>query len=361
VEFNYVSHVWGTPPGISIAARYDLLWDELAHADRLGFDYAMVPEHHFNPDESWMTDPTVFLASGAMCTERLRLAPMGYMPSLWNPIRLVETIAMLDNALHGRLDIGLASGVGPMYFGPFGADYSNRREHTIETAEILQAAYTSDGTFSYEGKFHSYRDVTLAVMPSQRPHPPIWIPSRDDKMLEYCAHKGFHTGFLWLTPRRISRPKYERFLGLWQAAAHTHRPKISYGTLTYVAETDAKALERAKLHIPNAYRAGAGPPSDDGGARAEMRRKMYIDRGEPETAEYVVHGRDVDWMMERNLLWVGSPDTVARQIVTAAAETPFNVVNAELNYGLMDRSEVWESTALFAEEVIPKVRDLDVC
>ena len=43
MEFTYVSHVWGTPPGISAAERYELLWDELAHADELGFDMTLVP------------------------------------------------------------------------------------------------------------------------------------------------------------------------------------------------------------------------------------------------------------------------------------------------------------------------------
>lgn len=358
MEFSYVSHVWGTPPGITVSERYDLLWDELANADRLGFDYAVSPEHHFNPDESWMTDPTVFCAAGAMRTENIRLAPMGYMPALWNPIRLVETIAMLDNVLHGRLEIGLASGVGPNYFVPFGADYARRRELTNEMADCLVAAWTSEGAFSFEGSDHSYTDVVPAIRPLQDPHPPIWIPTRDMDQLEHNADRGFNTGFLWLVPRHVAKPKFDRYIELFQQA-HARRPKISYGTLTYVAETDAKAVERARLHVPNAYRAGIGAPTDDAGMAHDRLRKMYQDRGEPEAAEYVIHGRDVDWLMEHNVIWVGSPDTVAERIATAAAEAPFNVLNTELNYGFMEKEEVWENASLFAEGVIPKVRDLN--
>ena len=35
--------------------RYEQLWRELALCDQVGFDYAFCVEHHFRPDESWMS------------------------------------------------------------------------------------------------------------------------------------------------------------------------------------------------------------------------------------------------------------------------------------------------------------------
>jgi alkanesulfonate monooxygenase SsuD/methylene tetrahydromethanopterin reductase-like flavin-dependent oxidoreductase (luciferase family) len=361
VQFAYVSQVWSQPDGISVSDRYKQLWDELVLADQLGYDYAVTTEHHFNPESGWMSDPTMFCTSVGVRTKNIRLAPMGYQPPLWNPVRLVETLAMLDNVVDGRLDIGLASGVSPLPFIPFRADYDNRRELTVETAEILLAAFGSDGTFSFEGKYHSYTDLTPAVMPVQKPSPPIWVPSRDREMLRYCAQQGFNTGYLWLVPRDLARERYSEYIELWNEQDHGRKPKIAYDGMAYVADTEEEAIERMSRHLATAFKVGAGAPGEDHtGPETVRMSERYRSRGETQAAELVLHARDARWLLDHNLLWCGTPETVAQQIAFAASESPFNVVNLELRFGQMDFAEAAANTQAFAEGVMPKLRDLEV-
>ncbi len=101
------------------ADRYDQLWRELALADELGFDYGFAVEHHFLPHESWMTSPSVFCTAGALSTKRMRLGSMGYIAPLYDPIRIIEEAAVLDQVLHGRLELGLVSGIVPEYYNHY--------------------------------------------------------------------------------------------------------------------------------------------------------------------------------------------------------------------------------------------------
>src|SRR3954449_7807478 len=115
MRFAHFTHVWNKP-NMTPAERYDQLWRELEVCDDLGFDYGFSVEHHFCAHESWMPSPTIYCAGAAARTRRMRIGPMGYIVPLYNPLRLVEDAAVLDQVLHGRLELGLISGISPIYF-----------------------------------------------------------------------------------------------------------------------------------------------------------------------------------------------------------------------------------------------------
>jgi alkanesulfonate monooxygenase SsuD/methylene tetrahydromethanopterin reductase-like flavin-dependent oxidoreductase (luciferase family) len=106
MKFAHFSHVWAKP-GMTPHERYEQLWRELALCDEVGFDYAFCVEHHFRPDESWMSSPSLYAVGAGARTERLRVGPMGYIVPLYHPLRLAEEIAIVDQMLGGRLELGL--------------------------------------------------------------------------------------------------------------------------------------------------------------------------------------------------------------------------------------------------------------
>ncbi len=103
-----------------------------------------------------MPSPAVYCTGGAARTRRLRLGPMGYIPFLYNPLRIVEEAAVLDQVLHGRLELGLVSGILPDYFVPYKADFHSRRQVTYEAVLLLKAAFSTEGPFSFAGQFYQY-------------------------------------------------------------------------------------------------------------------------------------------------------------------------------------------------------------
>ena len=343
---------------MTAAARYDQLWRELALADQSGFDFGFCVEHHFNPNESWMPSPSIYCAAAAARTRRLRIGTMGNVAPLYDPLRIVEDAAVLDNLANGRFELGLVSGIVPDFFGPYRADFQNRRAYTHEALLFIKKALTSEGAFSFTGELRRYENVMLGVKPLQKPHPPIWMHSRDGDTLALLAREGVHTGYLFLVPRSEVAPRYREYLRLWKEAGHPNIANIGYWILVSVDETDAKALERAKPHFEYCFTKVFGTRAD-GGVGYKRLAENHLKRGNPLGAEIALHAIDVEYLVERKLAFVGSPKTVIEQIKAAASEGVFNTVMGEFNIGEIAEEDLMRSIRLFGSEVIPALRDFE--
>ena len=244
MKFAHFSHIWAKP-GMTPHERYEELWRELQLCDELGFDHSFCVEHHFRPDESWMSSPSLYAVGAGARTKRLRLGPMGYIVPLYHPLRLAEEIAIVDQMLGGRMELGLVPGINPDYFRPFGLDYGQRKSPTLEFVDYLRAAFGDTQPFSFHGETFHTDSAEISVKPLQRPHPPLWMMSRDPQTLEFCAKNAINPGYFLVYPRADAAPRYRKFLADWQAAGHAQKPNIAYCTVVYVDETDEKAIDTA--------------------------------------------------------------------------------------------------------------------
>jgi alkanesulfonate monooxygenase SsuD/methylene tetrahydromethanopterin reductase-like flavin-dependent oxidoreductase (luciferase family) len=357
MKFAHFAHVWGKE-GMTPAERYQQLWRELMLCDELGFDYGFCVEHHFRPDESWMSAPGLYSVAAGARTKRIRLGGMGHIVPLHHALRLTEEIALADQMIGGRLEVGLVPGITPANFGPFGVDYETRRESTLEFVDFMKTAYAARDFFDFAGKFHKVEHARLAVPPAQHPHPPLWIETRDPATLDFCAEHGINTGYFFLYPREDGAPRYRKFLEKWQAKGWKHKPHIAYSCICYVDETDAKAMQ--KLAAAGAAYRGFLPPTRTQAeldAALEANGKRFEARGEPGAAEVARHLLDGKWQYERDLLLIGSPDTVAKKLKAIATEGMFDTFFAEFNFGNLAEDDLMRSINLFGTEVMPRLRD----
>ena len=357
MEFAHFSHIW-RKPGMTPHQRYEELWRELQLCDELGFDYSFCVEHHFRPDESWMSSPGLYAVGAGARTRRMRIGPMGYIVPLYHPLRLAEEIAIVDQMLAGRMELGLVPGINADYFRPFGLDYSQRKSPTLEFVDYLRAAFGPDQPFSFQGHdFHTER-AQISVPPVQRPHPPLWMMSRDPQTLEFCAEKGINPGYFLVYPRADAAPRYRKFLADWAKAGHPRKPKIAYCTVIYVDETDEKAIETARLRASRAYEGFLAPPKpgETFEQRAQAHAKKFIGRGEPGASEIMANLFDPDYILKNELVFIGSPRTVAEKIRAAAEAGVFNVFMGEFNFADLPERELLRSIRLFGEQVIPALR-----
>lgn len=358
--FAHFAHVWGKS-GMTPQSRYEQLWRELELADQLGFDYAFAVEHHFTPKESWMSSPNLFAVAAGARTKRIRLGAMGHVVPLHDPIRLLEEIAVVDQMLGGRLEVGLVPGIQDSYFKHFKANFAERREITQEFALFLKHAYSKGSPISFSGKRISCDEMELSVEPKQRPYPPLWMESRDPPTLEFCAREGLNTGYFLLFPRDVARERYAPYIAGWKANGWPGKPKIAYSTVVYVDETDEKAMRVAAADAGNAYR-GFFSTSDD---VEEVRKKQqetaeyFRSRGEPAAADIILNLLDIDYLVEHDLVLIGSPDTVTRKLRDWAKQGTFNTFFGEFNFGELGEDDLMRSIQLFGSEVIPKLRDYE--
>jgi alkanesulfonate monooxygenase SsuD/methylene tetrahydromethanopterin reductase-like flavin-dependent oxidoreductase (luciferase family) len=357
MKFAHFSHIWAKPD-MTPHARYEELWRELELCDALGFDYSFCVEHHFRPDESWMSSPSLYAVGAGLRTKRLRIGPMGYIVPLYHPLRLAEEIAIVDQMLGGRMELGLVPGINPDYFRPFGLDYGQRKSPTLEFVDYLRAAFGDTQPFSFHGADFHTDNAQISVPPVQRPHPPLWMMSRDPRTLEFCATNAINPGYFLVYPRADAAPRYRTFLADWQAAGHARKPQIAYCTVIYVDETDEKARETALFRAGRAYEGFLKPakPGETFEGRAHEHAKMFVGRGEPGASEIMQHLFDADYLFKNDLIFIGSPQTVAAKIKAAAESGLFNVFMGEFNFADLPQADLLRSIRLFGEQVMPALR-----
>ena len=105
-------------------------------------------EHHF-----WYSgwpvaapNPVQVCTYFAGLTERIRVGQTACILPDWNPIRLAEELAMLDNMTKGRLDVGIARGTDSTASIQFNVNANRRDRETnyalfSETLDILLKAW----------------------------------------------------------------------------------------------------------------------------------------------------------------------------------------------------------------------------
>ncbi len=100
-------------------------------------------------------------------------------------------------------------------------------------------------------------------------------------------------------------------------------------------------------------------PGETFEARAKEHAKMFIGRGEPGASEIMAHLFDADYLFKHDLVFIGSPQTVAAKIRAAAQAGVFNVFMGEFNFSDLPERDLMRSIRLFGEQVIPALRDYE--
>ena len=345
MKFAHFSQPWDRPD-MPPAMRYEQMWREVELADKLGFDFGFHSVHHFH---KLRPPTTVYCTATAARTKRIRLGPMGYIVPLYEPMRIVEEASILDNILDGRLELGLVCGAYPEYFRIQHVDWEQRRTMTNEAVLLIKTAFAG-GPFSFKGPYHEYHDVNLSVRPIQRPHPPLWMQSGDPETVRFLAKEGVHAGYFFTVNRKEMPPLFQEYVELWDQAGHEGKPNISYETFVYVDETDEAALTNGTRHVLEGMDWLYGNKTSRGVNESPRDRTG---------SEILSNVGNIEYLLDRNIVFLGSPETVVKRIRSAAKEGFFNTLLCEFNIGFISEAELMRSIKLFGERVIPALRGFD--
>jgi alkanesulfonate monooxygenase SsuD/methylene tetrahydromethanopterin reductase-like flavin-dependent oxidoreductase (luciferase family) len=239
MQFGVFDHIDddGRPVAGQLAQRLALA--ELY--DRLGFRSYHLAEHHGTP-LAHAPAPNVFLSALAARTKRLRFGPLVYVLPLYDPLRLAEEIATLDQLSGGRLELGVGRGASPLESALFGADTD--REQFLEALEVIRAALTSD-RLTHHGRFYDYEDVPIEVRPWQRPHPPLWFGiGRPDAAVWAAAND---VNACALLPAPLVRTITDRYRAEWEALGKPadELPLLGLNRPLVLAEDEGEAIRIA--------------------------------------------------------------------------------------------------------------------
>ena len=86
----------------------------------------------------------------------------------------------------------------------------------------------------------------------------------------------------------------------------------------------------------------------------------FIGRGEPGASEIMANLFDPNYLQKNELVFIGSPETVAQKIQSAAKAGVFNVFMGEFNFSDLPQSDLMRSIRLFGEKVIRRSADMSL-
>ncbi len=339
--FDWVDSDGVREPSQLYRERLDLVVD----AEVQGFDIYHLAEHHATP-LGLAPSPSVFLAAAAVRTTRIRLCPLVYVLPLYQPVRLAEEIAMLDQLSEGRLEVGFGRGGNPYELNVYGIEPGDAQRHYDQVLDAVMRILET-GEIDVPGA-PSGR-AALPVRLRQVPHPALWYPSSNAGSVPRLGRMGINTilGFSFRSPSieqtRLARDEY--FAGVAQAAPGTPvggaglpTPRFGMMRNIYVAQTDAEARERVVQAMNVFYE------------QFTAVWRLYGD---------VRHGTIQDFAsaIDEGLVLAGSPATVRAQLGKMLRASGCNHFAGAFSFGSLSYAEARSSLTLFGEEVAPALRE----
>ena len=242
MNFGFLTECY-VKEGKSHAQAFADTFEQVDQAESLGMDSVWMVEQHFRPWASILPSPMLIASAIAMRTQRMRIGLAVQVLPLSNPLRSAEEACMMDQISQGRFDYGVGrSGITKFYNG-FNVPYAESRARFDESLDIILKALNNE-TFSYEGQFHSFQDVTVAPAPVQQPHPPIWIATASAESFAALGQRGFPI-LLWFQGNWFEEPLKE-YRKAWKEAGHPGEPQALLRIPAYVGETPERAREEPR-------------------------------------------------------------------------------------------------------------------
>ncbi|MPY93573.1 MAG: LLM class flavin-dependent oxidoreductase [Acidimicrobiia bacterium] len=385
-------------------------------ADRLGFDYFFMTEHHFQPEGAeYSPNPLQSETAIAALTKRIRFGQAANILTWHHPVRIAEQAAMLDVISGGRLEFGMGRGYQPreteVLGGQLGAtiqDQERNRAFFEEAYEIIMKCWTQD-SFSHHGEFFtlppSYtrwnhqqtiayfsepgngrsledviavgapdmysqgspvlatttklRELQVYPQPLQKPHPQVWEPLTSPRSIKFAAQNGVN-GYFIVEPKSRLRQNIELYYEEAEKAGWPDRLDRGPFKFGWDAEKRRGIITGRYVHI-----ADKGIGDLDRAARSlEVQWDYYGPFGF--AGVLADAGEEVDMMRkvtaqelrDRGVALHGSVDYVIEEILSLKTSCGYEdfLFNAWFEHGGFTTNEIEDQMLCFAEEVMPVLR-----
>jgi alkanesulfonate monooxygenase SsuD/methylene tetrahydromethanopterin reductase-like flavin-dependent oxidoreductase (luciferase family) len=338
---------------------YNEYLDQAVLAEKLGYDGTCVNEHHQNAYGT-MPDPNVMASHIVARTSKIRVGIIGNaLPLHENPLRVAESVAMLDVISGGRIISGFVRGTG-MEYHSMRVNPATSRERFWEAHDLIIKAWTTDGPFDWQGKHFDIPYVNPWPRPFQQPHPPIWLPGQGSFETIKEAAKRRYPFMMVFAPLSFTKVNYDMYRKAAADEGYEPAPEqLAFCVPTYVAETEAKAHEEAREHMMWLFHRGLKIPDyhwvPPGYMSGQSLRGMIMGKRKFGIKDHT----DLSYqdLLDDQYIIVGTPQQVAEKLAYYTDELGAGIhVASSAQIGDMPNWKVVKNMTLFAEEVMPLFR-----
>jgi alkanesulfonate monooxygenase SsuD/methylene tetrahydromethanopterin reductase-like flavin-dependent oxidoreductase (luciferase family) len=326
-------------PTDSMAQRLSEHIEQVRLARQLGFDGVSIGNHLSYGSTAWFP-PFETLMRLAAEADGMSLGTCMLILPLYDPLHVAEQGALLDAASSGRAILGLAPGWQKDEFQVMGLDYDRRIGRYVEGVDLIKRLYTEEDV-TFEGKHFRASKVTLAMRPTRKPRPPLWLGGSVENAVRRVA--------------KIAEPS----LGdTWVASSHLKNNVITEQATIFKAAL-AEQGKPAPKDFPVLRNIVVAPDRetairDVGPAIAESYR-IFGNWGlfTGVVGDANTHPEFEDLIANRFI--IGSPEECAAQIIDLMLATGCNRLVTRIQWVGMEHRYVMRTIELLGDKVEPLV------
>jgi alkanesulfonate monooxygenase SsuD/methylene tetrahydromethanopterin reductase-like flavin-dependent oxidoreductase (luciferase family) len=322
--------------------------EQIQYAEELGFDAVWLAEHHFTRF-GIISSAIPFATYVAARTKTIRIGTGVSVLTFHNPIFMAEETAMLDVLSNGRLDFGVGRGQVVYEYNNFRVEYDSRTQRFQEIVDIILGLWSTPG-FTYHGQYYSVDDMTIAPVPVQQPHPPMYLAvSRTPASVDVAVSRNLPVLTSANTPDEdvlgIRSLYFER------CAAVGKRPLVEdmpFFRLTHVAEDEKQAQEIPRASLTWVRDLNSLRRTLTGGSEIYMDLEHWR-----RTRTVPVPAYETEL---QTTAYFGTPEQLVQRLRWLQEKYHVHYFGADMAFGKMQHADVLRSMELFAREVMPKFR-----
>lgn len=301
------------------AEIYRTCLDQCEWADKLGFDIAVLSEHH-GVEDGFMSSPVTLAAAIAGRTRNLQINIAAVLVPLHDPVRLAEQLATASLVSGGR--VGFVAGLGYRHeeFAMAEVDFKRRGRLMEEYVEVMRQAWTGE-PFEWRGR-------TIRVTPAPASPPMVLVGGSTEKAAKRAAklRAGFFPAIGDPALADLYTQECERLGFTGGFVALPNGPGF-----VHVSEDPERDWQRIAPHVlydAQTYAAWQTP---------DQRSQMHVE------------GHTLDDVKRSGAYAVLTPD----ECVELVGRTGRVILHPLM--GGMDPALGWESLKLFEEKVLPRI------
>lgn len=328
---------------------------ELAQAaDGLGFDALWTIEHHFTP-YTMVTNPLQLLTYLAGTTSTVDLGTMVVVAPWHNPVRVAEDIVMLDSLLGPDRNVmcGVGRGLGRREYAGMNIDQGEARGRFDEAIEILRQLLAT-GQCTFRGEHYDIDQLRLRPQPDRDLSDCLFAAGGTSDTVSLIAKTGINPLTVPTVSLDLALKGHQAFVEQ-RAEAGFEPAQTKLGLYVYCAETHDEARAGAEQYLTNFADSSLRhyELSNDHFASIKgyesygQMSKAFSGGNNPMVQGYL---NDHPW---------GTPDEVCQNIKTLASTFGAGELMLGFKYGGMPTDVAERSMRLFAEQVLPELKEFN--
>jgi alkanesulfonate monooxygenase SsuD/methylene tetrahydromethanopterin reductase-like flavin-dependent oxidoreductase (luciferase family) len=305
------------------------LVDQTKLIDESEFNTLFLGEHHATDDVYFLNEAVIAYLANYINDTRIGTG-MCLLP-YHNPVRIAEFGATVDHLTDGQFRLGVAQGYREEEYDIFGVPTEEALARFVEGVQVIERLWTEDSV-SYDGKVHSFEDVSINPKPVQKPRPEIIAGASNESSVRRAAKLtdgwiGAHVPFdIFVEQAEAYREAN---------AEMTEDGQAGLAREVFVAETTEQAESVVREPLMRKY-------------------SSYSDWGQDDVIES--DSFDSTWeKLKHERFLIGTPAQVIEDINRYQSEADIDELWVRMQFPSIAVEDTKRSLELFIDEVLPEI------